>query len=519
MTRAFWYLAGMLAMVCGAYNPAIAQEAEFGVFEYRVEGTTLIPVLAVEKAVYPHLGEKKTLNDVEKAREALEKAYHGAGYLTVLVSIPQQKVDAGVVRLIVTEAPVERLRVVESRYFSLGEIKAAAPELAEGNVPNFPQLQKELTALNRSADRRVTPVLRPGRTPGTVEVDLKVQDTLPFHGNVELNNRYSQDTTRTRLSASMRWDNLWQKQHSIGLTVQTAPEKPDESLVVSANYTWPLASGRFLSFYGVKSDSDVAAVGTLNVVGKGTVLGARYIVPLRGSDGFYHTASAGVDYKDFDQSVRLVGSGGFNTPITYMPFTLGWDGNWLGKTSSTKFGMAFNFHLRGVVGDEQEFADKRFKGRPGYAYLRGTASHSETMANGWGAGARASWQLAPQPLVSNEQFAIGGVDTVRAYLESAALGDQGLAISLEATTPNWAKHVSESLADLRLLAFVDGGSVRVRDPITATDGFSLAGTGLGMRLKGRRGVSASLDWAVALKELGNTRRGDSRVYFRAAYEW
>jgi hemolysin activation/secretion protein len=515
-----WILWMVLAgMGLGGLGAAHAQEAAFDVFEYRVEGSTLLPVTAVEKAVYPHLGEQKTLADVEAAREGLEKAYHGAGYLTVLVSIPQQKVDGGVVKLAVTEAPVDRLRVVESRYFSLGAIKAGAPELAEGNVPHFPQMQEELAALNRSGDRRITPVLRPGKTPGTVEVDLKVRDTLPLHGSIEVNNRYSQDTTPTRLTASLRYDNLWDRQHGLGLTLQAVPENPDESRVFSASYTWPLASGNYLAFYGVKSDSDVAAVGTLNVVGKGVILGVRYILPLRGGDDFFHTATLGVDHKDFDQAVRLIGSGGFNTPITYMPFTLGWDGTWLGESRSSKLGMAFNFHLRGLVGDEQEFADKRFKGRPGYAYLRGNASHSETGGGGWGASARASWQLAGQPLISNEQFAIGGVETVRGYLESAAMGDKGIALSLEATTPNFAKRLSDALDDAHVLAFVDGGTVKVIDPITADDHYTLAGAGLGMRVKGWRGVSAAVDWAVALKDLGNTRRSDSRVYFKLGYEW
>jgi hemolysin activation/secretion protein len=499
---------------------ARAQEATFDVFEYRVEGTTLLPVVVVEQAVYPHLGEQKTLSDVEKAREALEKAYHGAGYLTVLVSIPQQKVDGGLVKLAVTEAPVDRLRVVESRYFSLGEIRAAAPELAEGTVPNFPQMQKELAALNRSADRKITPVLRPGKTPGTVEVDLKVQDQLPLHGNVELNDRYSQDTTRTRLSASLRWDNLWQKQHGLGITVQTAPENTNESRVFSASYTWPLASGNYLALYGVKSDSDVAAVGTLNVVGSGVIFGARYILPLHSrSEGFFHTATLGADYKDFDQSVALIDSGDFSTPITYLPFTLGWDGTWLGKGRTTKAGLAFNFHLRGLVADEQEFADKRYKGRPDYSYLRGTFSHEETWMSGWGAEVRGGWQIAAQPLISNEQYAIGGVDTVRGYLESAALGENGISLSLEARTPSYAKKIAESLDDLHLLAFVDGGYVHVREPITADDRFTLASAGLGMRLKGWRGVSAGLDWAVALMDLGNTERGDSRAHLRLGYEW
>jgi hemolysin activation/secretion protein len=497
-----------------------ADAARFDVFEYRVEGSTLLPTIVVEQAVYPHLGEQKTLDDVEKAREALEKAYHAAGYLTVLVAIPPQKVDEKLVRLEVTEAPVERLRVVESRYFSLGEIKAGVPQLAEGTVPNFPQMQKELAALNKSADRRITPVLRPGKTPGTVEVDLKVQDELPLHGSVELNDRYSQDTTRTRLSASLRWDNLWQKQHGLGITVQTAPEEPEESKVFSANYTWPLDSGNYLAFYAVKSDSDVAAVGTLNVRGNGVIAGARYILPLRSrSEGFFHTATLGADYKNFDQSVALIDGGSFDTPLAYLPFTLGWDGTWLSEGRTTKVGVSFNFQVRGLVADEQEFADKRFKGRPDYSYLRGSFSHEETWPTGWGVSLRGSWQIASQPLVSNEQFAIGGVDTVRGYLESAALGENGLALSLEARTPNFAKHIGASLDEFYLLAFLDGGEVRIREPITADDRFTISGTGLGLRFKGWDGLSAGLDLALALNDLGATERGDSRAHFRLGYEW
>ena len=514
-----------LCLLAGAFvwAPfAQAQVAQFNVFEYRVEGSTLLPTQAVERAVYPHMGEQKTLADVEKARDALEKAYHDSGFLTVLVTIPQQKVDSGVVKLAVTEAPVERLRVVESRYFLPSDIKAGVPELAEGNVPNFQHMQTELAALNRSPDRRITPVLRPGKTPGTVEVDLKVQDQLPLHGSVELNDRYSQDTSRTRLSASMRYDNLWNKQHSLGLTVQTSPSDPKESKVLSANYTVPLSGGDFLALYGVKSDSDVAAVGTLSVVGRGTVLGLRYIRSLPGSETFFHSASFGADYKDFDQSVELIDSGGFNTPIKYLPLTLGWDATWLDEGSTSKLGLSFNFHLQGLVGTEQQFADKRFKGRPAYAYVRGNAAHDMILPQGYGLSARTSWQLAGQSLISNEQFAIGGADTVRGYTESAALGDRGLALSLEAKTPNLSALMSslgDSVTSVQALAFVDAGSVRVIDPISATDRFTLSGIGLGLGVKGWGGLDVSLTWAYPLKAVGNTQRGDHRFHFNVAYEW
>ena len=62
------------------------------------------------------------------------------------------------------------IKVAQRVGLSLGEIKVGVPELAEGTVPNFPQMQKELAALNKSSDRRITPglglVRLPSSTPG-----------------------------------------------------------------------------------------------------------------------------------------------------------------------------------------------------------------------------------------------------------------------------------------------------------------------------------------------------------------
>jgi hemolysin activation/secretion protein len=277
-----------------------------------------------------------------------------------------------------------------------------------------------------------------------------------------------------------------------------------------------------MALYGIRSDSDVSAVGTLNVLGRGTILGARYIQPLPGGDAFFHSASFGIDHKDFDQSVNLIGSGGFNTPITYTPFTIGWDGTWLADKRTTRAGVSFNFHVNGLGADEQEFADKRFKGRPSYVYLRGNASQERSLESGWGLNWRGSWQLSGQPLISNEQFAIGGVDTVRGYLESAALGEQGVQLSMEGLTPNLSRRLG-SLADvfndLRLLAFLDSGHVRVVDPITETARYTLSSAGLGLRAKGSGGLEAELLWAYPFKAVGNTARGEHRLHFRIAYEW
>jgi len=75
---------------------ARAADEKFAVLEYRVLHNSVLSARQIEAAVYPHLGQDKTLADVQAARADLEKAYHDAGYSTVFVDIPEQSIENGV---------------------------------------------------------------------------------------------------------------------------------------------------------------------------------------------------------------------------------------------------------------------------------------------------------------------------------------------------------------------------------------------------------------------------------------
>jgi hemolysin activation/secretion protein len=502
-------------------------EAEliFNVFEIKVNGNSVLPIGTIEETVYPFLGETKTIADVEKARVALEKTYQDAGYLTVSVSIPQQEVGAGVVTLKVTEGSVDRLRIKDSQYSSLAEIKSRVGEFAEGKVPHFPTAQKQLGTVNRGQNRQVTPILRAGRSPGKVEVDLKVQDKLPLHGNLELNNKYSPNTTETRLNGGLRYENLWQKDHSIGISFQVTPEDLSETKVVSATYLIPRLNGDYFAAYGVISKSDISAVGDVNVIGNGYIFGARYIKPLPLLDNFYHSLTFGADYKDFDESVNLLGSDGFKTPIAYSAFLLGYDGTYQGGTSQTQFNLGINFATRSFGNSEKEFREKRSFAKPNYAYLRADIKHTQKLPQDWSLQAKLSGQVASDPLVSAEQFTIGGADSVRGYLESQALGDYGVSGSLELRTPPLVKFIQNNafkdyIKELFAFTFIDAGTVTTLKPLPNQDESSdLYSVGLGLRLKLPQGFFTNLDYAHALREAGDVEKGDDRVHFRVGYEW
>ncbi len=521
------------AMPRSAAPGSSAAGAVFNLLEFRVEGNTVLKTVEVEQVVYPFLGENKTIKDVEAARQQLEKAYHDRGYLTALVNIPEQRVADGVVTLKVVEAPVGKLRVTGSKYHSLDVIRATVPELAEGNVPNFNRVQQELAGLNRSADRRVTPILRASDTPGRVDVELQVKDEFPLHASAELNNYYSSNTSHLRAIGEVHYDNLFQRGQSVDFQYQTSPDNTKDVRVWSLSYVIPTAGDPVWALYAVHSDSNVSAVGDLNVVGNGDIYGVRLIEPLpKAGDRFYHSLTGGLDYKDFKENVVLQGSDKIATPIHYAPFSVLYSATWLqpaapdkstssaannANFSNTTFTAGFNFQIRGFASDGEQFHEKRSDASSSYITFKPSLQRQQALPAAWSVVGKIDGQLASGPLISNEQYGIGGIDSVRGYLESERLGDDGMRGSLELHTPNLLARYDARVERAYVLAFAEQGLVRVREPLpTQESGFNLTSCGLGFRFKAR-GLSIDLDAEHVLNGGFDTKSGANRAQFRVNY--
>lgn len=518
---------GQAASASGQAGPT------FPILEYRIEGNTLLPRIEVERAVLAYLGEGKSIKDVELARRSLEKAYHDRGYQTVLVNIPQQEVSAGVVRLAVVEAPVGQLHIAGSRYHSLQIIRSTVPQLQEGEVPDFNQVQKELTQVNRSQDLRVTPVLRASSTPGKVDVDLDVQDELPLHGMLEVDNRYSANTTHLRLIGELSYDNLFQRGQSLSIQYQTAPENPPDAEIWSVSYVIPTSSGPVIALYAVGSNSNIAAVSDLSVIGKGNIYGLRVIEPLpTSSSDFYHNFTAGIDYKDFKQDVLLQGADVAASPARYPPFTLQYNATWLGAKSSAKHGVAAtlnarssttldlgaSFLVRGLGTDATQFAVKRAGASTSYFILHPGLQRQQLLPGSWSLVAKVDSQIASGPLISNEEYSAGGVDSVRGYTESERLGDSGVTGSVELRTPQLLAKLPRAEQSY-LFLFADGARLHVIDPLPGEQAsFHLASVGLGLRFK-LAGLSTDVDGARVATAGYVTRAGSYSVQFRVNYAW
>lgn len=521
---------GMSLMLMCSCATSFAAEPLFNLWEYEVRGVTALPPEKIEGALAPFLGAEKGFSTVESAAQALEKLYRESGFPVVTVDIPEQDVVDGRVILIVIEGRVGKIKVVDSDYFLLSDIKQRIPSISPGGLLNAQALQKDLDKLNSlSGDLRVVPLLKQGENPGEVDIELKVKDTMPMHGEIEFNNYASAQTSDTRLTASLGYDNLWHKYHSFSLQMMVTPSKMGEIEVLSGTYVLPVESGASrLAIYGVTSSSEIdvfsATESGLLVRGDSKIAGLRYIKPINESSTFQHVITLGADYKDVLEEVLFTDEEekeGILTPLDYGVAAAEYKATWRKEKQIVQAGGGVFLGIRGSLNETAEFADKRYRAEANFVYWKASLQHSIKLPADITLSSKLRAQFTDAPLISNEQISAGGNNSVRGYYESQAMGDRGLGISVEAFSPELFSRV-KYMSDLTLSTFVEGMEVVTLIPlpgegddrdiasiIGAKESTSLYSSGIGLSLSLFKDINLKMDIAYPLKDVCDTNCGEN----------
>jgi hemolysin activation/secretion protein len=512
-------------------NGAMAQESSkaseqpaaptFQLNELRVLGNTVLPPLRIESVLIRFLGESKTLQDVEAARLALESEYHALGYGTVYVDIPEQSVgNDGVVRLKVTEAYLRSARITGTRYFSNRQIRSAIPESKAENIPNLPQLQSQINQVNAvTSDRQVVPVLKAGSVPGTVDLELKVKDVFPLHASLELNNQYTADTSPLRAMASLSYDNAFARQDSLSMQYQSSPQETSEVKVFAASYLARLGdtNKNKLSASYIDSSSEVVTIGDVTVAGAGKNYSLDWIRGLDLGSKVVSSFTVGLRYKESDQGVSLSANQSLQTPLSYANAQLGYNASLFAERYMLSFSTSWGFGFSSLGSSRQEFADKCYGCKPNFSVLRMEGGYKQKLFWKISSSVRVTGQYSVDPLVSNEQFLIGGGRNVRGYLEAEELGDIGMRGSFEL-------RVSELPAfwgiSLQPYTFYDAGRVSFQLPLPGQDrSSSLQSVGLGLDILAWQHITGTVSIAEALTTSSHTQRGEDRIQFSVRGAW
>src|SRR5262249_31596854 len=213
------------------------------------------------------------------------------------------------------------------------------------------------------------------------------------------------------------------------------------------------------------------------------------------------------------------GAPAIQTPLSYTPFTLDWSTYTQNPKGLLQTSLGVVFSFRGFGNSDEEFANKRFKGESDFAALRWDFQYTRPVFKDWGLALRTAGQGTGQPLVSNEQFFAGGLTSVRGYLESEILGDEGVLLSGELRAPSLTR--AESWAsEARPYVFLEGARVTVHDPLPNTaEHQTISSAGAGIRVRGGGGLDLPVNAAYPFRDTTYTKRGDVRGQFSASYKF
>ena len=254
------------------------------------------------------------------------------------------------------------------------------------------------------------------------------------------------------------------------------------------------------------------------MLGNTDIFGLRYSLLLSATEEYSHTFSVGADYVKSKQSIVVNGAGSISKPITYMPLSANYTGNWLGNEHPTTLNVTAIVGIRGLSGNtDSEFAANRFGASANFLMLRTGLQRTENLGK-WALSGKLELQLASGPLLSNEQFTAGGAESVRGYLEAERAGDHALRASVELRTPQYKPAGETSLWGLTGLTFFDAARLRTLQPLFPQPANrQLRGVGVGLRLVAPRGIAVELDWAHALDDGDITKAGNNRLHARLVW--
>ena len=551
-------LAALSALFLLGQGIAGAADEKFAINQFDVQGNTVLSKTEIDQVMAPFTGKDKVYGDVQKALEALERAYHSKGYGTVSAYVPEQELASGVVRLQVAEGIIGKVTVTGNHYFSADNVRNALPQLRAGKVPNLSLISDNVQFANENPAKKTEVILGASEEEGKVDVKVAVSEENPRRVYVTVDNTGEKRTTgQYRAGLSYRDANLFGHDETLTLGYITAPDAPGgvKAEVYTVGLRIPFyALGDSLDLIAAKSTvnipaSVIAPGGTLALNGKGTVFAARWnhLFPRAGE--YTSRVVLGFDWKDLENPCKdLVNAGCIGLLET--PVSATYLGQWQKPNVAADFnaGVAYNLLLRErQSGWRYNYAANARSTQKDFLIFRVGGSYLQSLRGDWQVRGALNVQFSDKPLPTTEQLGLTGAQAVRGFSERVLTSDNGFIANIEGYTPDLAARLGSMLhttvpGSLRALAFYDTGLGWSR-PVDGTTWFdphsnliipvgtkainertTIESIGLGLRYGLRKDISARFDWARILQSSPANRLTPNvavddqwRVHFAVVY--
>jgi hemolysin activation/secretion protein len=491
---------------------AASESQRFPIRGFFIHGNSVIATDRILQGLTGYLGEEQTAAALLQARDAVYRLYQQAGYEMVSVELPSEIGTDGIVRLQVRETTIGRVTVTGNEHYSPEHFRAVLPSLQESRSPNLAGLARELFLANDHPGYRVALQFTPDSN-GSANVEIKVKDAGPVRAALSADNTGTEATGRSRATLTASHANLWGLGHEGTAGYTTSPQSPAKvrQLVLSYLLTLPAWANRLQFGYSYSNTDAGRVADVFNVAGQGSTYSVRLQHSLRRTDTARHLIEFGIDDKRYRNTVDFFGSN-LGVDVNARPVSFNYA--FSGRDGATGAGAAIGYTRNlsgGARNDDATYAASRSGASSSWSVWRANAELTSAIAPEWNLRAAIDAQYTSGPLISAEQFGLGGARSVRGFQERETSGDRGWRVSSEVLSPRLAEQH-------RLLAFIDAGRLdRLNLLPGEAAGASLLSYGVGWRWAVGGSISTSLDWARVVRGTPTTPAGSSAVHFSASW--
>ena len=223
-------------------------------------------------------------------------------------------------------------------------------------------------------------------------------------------------------------------------------------------------------------------------------------------------------------AVTPSGTDGRTSTLTYLPVVFRADVSFPDKLGVTALsaGATYNVALDALSdGSEFEALTGSTNSTAGFLAFTGSLIREQKIGGDWRLFLRAEGQAASEPLFSNEQFALGGVSSVRGYMQGESFGDAGFRLSLEPRSPavNMGK-IGDAPVSVRFIGFLDYGRTFLLEPLGRDQNTTLSGFGTGMNwtIGKTFDLGAIIAWPMS-RTIYTDNKGTARLYFNVSAQF
>lgn len=489
--------------------PTGEESARFVLAAVVVEGATVFDPVKFAPFYEDLLAREIGLPDVEKILAQITKMYRDNGYiLSRAVALPQP-LETGVLRVDVIEGYVD---AVDNEGLD-GEAGMLAPYVAriKGDRPlRLKTLERNILLINDISGIKIDPRLKPideaeGRYTLVLNVDRSFVDGLAY-----LNNRGTPSVGRLQSWLSAGLNSAFGFRERFQLGFFTIPHQPDELRYYEGTYTQPFGSDGFhVSLLASASELDAGSeLEATDVESTSSRMQLRAWYPLIRSSKQNLWMTGTLHYQDFRETSFERTTIADRLRVARLRFNY-----WLAHhKGSTSISLEASQGLNVLDATEKGSSNlSRFDGRSDFTKAEAYITRLQGLGGNFGLQLSVGGQWSAHPLLSSEEFALGGTRFGRAYDFSEVTGDLGVAASAEL---RYGKSLGMTwLNAYQLYGFYDNGSVW--NDISGVGSFrdSISSAGAGFRLTITPNFRVNFEAAKPLTRFVDTRDSTSMRYF------